>query len=451
MGNKDKKTSIANSAQPSQELNLDSNVAIDDYGYSIENGDDDIDARPGEHNEEELGYSTSSSTPKVEKVEGVKTKAERKEERKKELNRIGNNIAAWWNAFNNYEEAKPATTSGGTTTNSETTTGASATTPQGATTNAKVANQVDGASTTTTTTTNGGASTTTDDSNLTPLQKKLAIEANANALRSQRYNEMLKAVGEGQSVYETLVLNSLQRKSNLAERKERDARSRALTNALGTLIGTFTAHGMAKKGGYAPIVNAHDSSADSDYRKSLEQRYALENENENLLMKLEQERRKYEADLAKGNYEQAAKQIDAAAKLRQEAVANEEKFDNQKKLIETKEKVKQKYNTKDDSGDSNDKKDKDEYGTFRAVVNNDRVDKEPHPFMKDQTIDKPHSLSPSESSLLNSVYTTLKGAGLNKKQLKEATQKVRDLWIKDASAFINQWEDEVDKIISDVS
>jgi hypothetical protein len=71
---------------------------------------------------------------------------------------------------------------------------------------------------------------------------------------------------------------------------------------------------MAKKGDYAPIVAEYDSTPDTELKKSIAARYALENENEGLLMQLVKDRINSEAEIAKSKYERDVKYADDIAK-----------------------------------------------------------------------------------------------------------------------------------------
>lgn len=154
-------------------------------------------------------------------------------------------------------------------------------------------------------------------------QKDAAEQVKA---RSEEYNELMR----GQlSAYQALVKDSLKRKEELAQKKERNARSQAIANALGSLVNVFTANAMAKKGGYAPIVADYDKTYDNALRQSIEQRYALGNESENLLVGLEKERLKLQSDIAGKAYAQDIATINAAQKVNADlakAIAEEERW-----------------------------------------------------------------------------------------------------------------------------
>lgn len=154
-------------------------------------------------------------------------------------------------------------------------------------------------------------------------QKDAAEQAKT---RSEEYNELMR----GQlSAYQALVKDSLKRKEELAQKKERNARSQAIANALGSLVNVFTANAMAKKGGYAPIVADYDKTYDNALRQSIEQRYALGNESENLLVGLEKERLKLQSDIAGKAYAQDIATINAAQKVNADlakAIAEEERW-----------------------------------------------------------------------------------------------------------------------------
>ncbi|MBO7236136.1 MAG: hypothetical protein J6V05_06075, partial [Alistipes sp.] len=136
----------------------------------------------------------------------------------------------------------------------------------------------------------------------------------AHSVGAQSYTDYVSAVNEGRKAYQELFKESLKRKQALADKKVRSDRSTALANALGSLVNVFTAYGMAKKGDYAPIVADYDSTPDTELKKSIAARYALENENEGLLMQLVKDRINSEAEIAKGKYERDVKYADDIAK-----------------------------------------------------------------------------------------------------------------------------------------
>lgn len=147
--------------------------------------------------------------------------------------------------------------------------------------------------------------------------KQIVDEINeGNKLKMKRLKAFQEAEKEHLSAYQTLVKDAFKRKEEIAKKQERNARSQALANALGSLVNVITAGAMASKGGYAPIVANYDNTADNALRKSIEQRYALANENENLLMNLENERRKQEREWARQNYAQEIASIDAETKAK---------------------------------------------------------------------------------------------------------------------------------------
>ena len=186
---------------------------------------------------------------------------------------------------------------------------------------------------------NGTTTTTTTASEVTPLDKYAETIRKSNEDKnkavSDAYAKFQEAIKNGHSAYRGLVEKAMERKMQSAERKERDARSTALSNALGTLTNVFTASALAKKNGTIPIVSEHDKEPDSNLRKSIEGRYQMENENENFLIKMQEERRKHEADLAKGVYEREVAEASDKAKT-EAAIAGkaldlaveEQKFEN---------------------------------------------------------------------------------------------------------------------------
>lgn len=152
-----------------------------------------------------------------------------------------------------------------------------------------------------------------------------SIEANeriakeAESAKVKRYKETMEEISKGQSAYQSIFRKALHSKENVALRQERDARTKALINAFGSLVNVLTAGVIAKKGDHIPIISAYDKEPDTALRKAIEGRYAIENENENLLLKLEQERHKHEADLALAQYKFDAGLIDDKARRAAEA------------------------------------------------------------------------------------------------------------------------------------
>lgn len=248
---------------------------------------------------------------------------------------------------------------------------------------------------TTTSTTNGGTPTgaagnATNGNGGTYLQQNLdAIEqgTKAKAQRLEQLNEVLKKI---QSPYKTMLTDFTKGRENLALRQERDARSRAIANALGSLVNVFTSGAVARRGGFAPIVTPHNNEPDSALRKSIEGRYAIENENEGLLMNLQKERIKHQEDLAKAQYDADVAAIDARTKAvtdynkalaqaevyadrQATAFANqqtlqEQGFKNQKDLIETKEQVKQSQQAEQAEKDAKAQEDEDKKNLFINAV-----------------------------------------------------------------------------------
>lgn len=255
-------------------------------------------------------------------AESALNQYQRAQERKAKFNQFGENFAKWWEAYNGAstptvaDAKKPAE-------NTTVATQDFGNVGEGATIEQTDGVGASGASVGSAT--NGGA---TDATSLSFLEQKMANNAASKATKAQLLRDYNKAREDGLGAYEALMRSALANKQAIAERKERDARSKAFTNALGTLVGAFTSHGMAKRGGYVPIVNAHDVEPDNAFRKSVEERYALENENENLLLQLAQERRKYEDDLAKSLYEKGVADVDAETKIKNDAIDSAEKRAN---------------------------------------------------------------------------------------------------------------------------
>lgn len=157
---------------------------------------------------------------------------------------------------------------------------------------------------------------TTNDSDMPNITSNADVQALVSQNNALNYANYVSAVNEGRKAYQELFKESLKRKQALADKKVRSDRSTALANALGSLVNVFTAYGMAKKGDYAPIVAEYDSTPDSELKKSIAARYALENENEGLLMQLVKDRINSEAEIAKGKYERDVKANEAMAKAK---------------------------------------------------------------------------------------------------------------------------------------
>lgn len=178
-----------------------------------------------------------------------------------------------------------------------------------------------GVVTTTPQTTTEETETTTTTTESEPKTYAEVLEA-VTKDQNEKNLASLKALQEinakGLSAYQTLLKDSIKRREELAQKKERNARSQAIANALGSLVNVITAGAIAKSNGSIPIVADYDATADTALRKSIEDRYTLGNENEALLLSLANERRKHEAEIAKQNYAQevAANAELAKAKLK---------------------------------------------------------------------------------------------------------------------------------------
>lgn len=144
---------------------------------------------------------------------------------------------------------------------------------------------------------------------------KYAAKERAEAWRAA--SEELKT---SRSAYQKLVEGAMKKKEEIATRKERDARSKAFINALGSIVNVITAGALARRGGHAPIVAEYDKSYDTDLRKSIEGRYEMENENENLLLSLQKERQKYEDDIIMGGYKATVDTINAEEKAKNDII-----------------------------------------------------------------------------------------------------------------------------------
>lgn len=155
--------------------------------------------------------------------------------------------------------------------------------------------------------TNGGVQTnkTQQVNDVGAITGNNLVGATKSANDSARgiYESWKKELGENRSAYEALVKSSFKNRLDLAKRRERDARSMALANALGSIVNVITAGAMGAKGDYAPIIAEYDSTPDTELKKSIAARYALENENEGLLMQLVKDRMSAEAEIANKGYE----------------------------------------------------------------------------------------------------------------------------------------------------
>lgn len=252
-----------------------------------------------------MATATDISDKKKERLEN---RAEKVEERADKREGVARSNAEWWEWIKGGMNSAPATTPQSDTTNQPQTT-----TPQTTTTTPPQTEAEGGATPQTTTT----APTTEPKSAVEEiLGKAVANTQDANKRKAEALSALQTVISNNQSAYQQLVKDALKRKDETAKKQERNARSQAIANALGSLVNVITAGAIAKRNGNIPIVAEYDDTADSALRKSIEQRYALGNENENLLMKLEQERMKHEADLAKQNYDQEVGAIEAETRAK---------------------------------------------------------------------------------------------------------------------------------------
>lgn len=163
---------------------------------------------------------------------------------------------------------------------------------------------------------NGEKPTTTKDLNIAPkkyAENKAEVEGFAGPTNS--YERWRKRAEDSESAYISLIKESIARKNDLAKKQERNVRSQAIANALGSLVNVFTANALARKGGYIPIIAQYNKEPDSLLRKSIEGRYAIENESEALLSKLANERRKLEQEFAMQGYKQDVAEANALYKM----------------------------------------------------------------------------------------------------------------------------------------
>lgn len=302
-------------------------------------------------------------------------------------------------------------------------------------------------------TTNGDTATINDSGmpNLTRNADVQALIAQNNALNLANY---VSAVNEGRKAYQELFKESLKRKQALADKKVRSDRSTALANALGSLVNVFTAYGMAKKGDYAPIVADYDSTPDTELKKSIAARYALENENEGLLMQLVKDRINSEAEIAKGKYEHDVKANEAMAKAK--AADNKNNLDwwkwqkseegHNKRSADSIAAADERARTNNLSRENaariaagqkivaDEKKNfSDEAAAFIATVNNGKTKttESTNLYGTRGTITKtPYNLSPNQSKMFRKIYNSLVKSGLNQDQIDRAAEVYNHMWVR---------------------
>lgn len=265
---------------------------------------------------EEMVSTTTPDETLLQKADKIQKKADKREG-------VMRSNAEWWEWIKGGMNSAPATTPQSNTTNQPQTTppqteAEGGTTPQ----------------TTTTTTSEEVDFDINKDGVVDNTETLIGITKQGNQQRMDALKVFQEAQAKGLSAYQTLLKDSLKRKEEVAKKQERNARSQAIANALGSLVNVITAGAIAKRNGNIPIVAEYDGTADSALRKSIEQRYSLGNENENLLMKLEQERMKHEADIAKQNYDQTIASIDAETKAKIAPIAQQIALDEYEKKAE---------------------------------------------------------------------------------------------------------------------
>lgn len=287
-----------------------------------------------------------------------------------------------------------------------------------------------------------------------PQTNQVGITQAAQGRSAESYTDYVSAVNEGRKAYQELFKESLKRKQALADKKVRSDRSTALANALGSLVNVFTAYGMAKKGDYAPIVADYDSTPDTELKKSIAARYALENENEGLLMQLVKDRINSEAEIAKGKYERDVKYADDIAKaaIGDEKAAQdlwkwEESEKNKKQIAEANRKQKDEHFKESEKG-KNERAAKrnavtlevarrkakgqltDPQATFVLGVAQGRQQTHitTNEFGMPSTSTGEASISKTDINALASIYNRLEKEGLNETQMDKAMELYRKEW-----------------------
>lgn len=294
-----------------------------------------------------------------------------------------------------------------------------------------------------------------------PQTNQVGITQAAQGRSAESYTDYVTAVNEGRKAYQELFKESLKRKQALADKKVRSDRSTALANALGSLVNVFTAYGMAKKGDYAPIVADYDSTPDTELKKSIAARYALENENEGLLMQLVKDRINSEAEIAKGKYERDVKYADAIAKAAigdakaaQDLRKWEESEKNKKQIAEANREQKDKHFKESEKGKNEraakrnavlagkaaeDRMSKGIYTkeqtNFMLGVNSGAIDKRKSKddltgFSKTSEI--AHKLTPDEKRMLATISNELVERGITGKEAEAATRIYNKLWVEES-------------------
>lgn len=289
-----------------------------------------------------------------------------------------------------------------------------------------------------------------------PQTNQVGITQAAQGRSAESYTDYVTAVNEGRKAYQELFKESLKRKQALADKKVRSDRSTALANALGSLVNVFTAYGMAKKGDYAPIVAEYDSTPDTELKKSIAARYALENENEGLLMQLVKDRINSEAEIAKGKYERDVKYADdiakaaiGDAKAAQDLRKWEESEKNKKQIAEANRKQKDEHFKEREKG-LNERAAKRNAVTLEAARmkaqgqltegqatfvlgvaqgrQQTRITKDG--FGMPTTSTGEASISKTDINALASIYNRLEKEGLNETQMDKAMELYRAEWQK---------------------
>jgi hypothetical protein len=302
------------------------------------------------------------------------------------------------------------------------------------------------------------SATTTSEAattNTPPQVSQVEATKAAHSVGAQSYTDYVSAVNEGYKAYQQLFKESLKRKQALADKKVRSDRSTALANALGSLVNVFTAYGMAKKGDYAPIVAEYDSTPDTELKKSIAARYALENENEGLLMQLVKDRINSEAEIAKSKYERDVKYADDIAKAAiGDAKADRDLWKWRESEKNTNQRAKDALEQKDkqfkeaEAGRNARAKERNAVLAGKAAeermskgiyteaqnkfilgVNNGKTDeRETNKNGVKSTNEYPHKASKEEMYMFATIYNELEGNGIKGKDIEAATRIYNSLW-----------------------
>lgn len=267
---------------------------------------------------------------------------------------------------------------------------------------------------------------------------------------AKSYADYAKRVAGGASAYGELLREAIQQKNNIAFRKERSARAQAIANALGTLVNTITAGAIAKKNGTIPIIAGHDATADTNLRKSIEDRYAMENESENLLMQLVNSRIAHEKELAKAQldadlktnelgYKAASEDLKAAAKKEEAQATREWRTQMAKDNADLKREFAKAKSTRVYINNSGGKVDSNEVTTFAYNVT--KGHKVPNIIdaagQKVQLGYKDYEIKKEDNSAFSTIYKALKSGGLDDDKINEASEILNSWWGDNRDAIVS--------------